>query len=50
VQRIPVKIVLDRDPSLADLLRPGMSVIATIDTKLNPDDHSLGSDAKSAAK
>ena len=32
VQRIPVKIVLDHDPSLADLLRPGMSVIATIDT------------------
>jgi membrane fusion protein (multidrug efflux system) len=50
VQRIPVKIVLDRDPSLADLLRPGMSVIATIDTKSNRDDHSLESDAKSAAK
>jgi membrane fusion protein (multidrug efflux system) len=33
VQRIPVKIVLDQDPSLADLLRPGMSVIATIDTR-----------------
>ena len=32
VQRIPVKIVLDRDPSSGDLLRPGMSVIATIDT------------------
>ena len=32
VQRIPVKIVLDHDPSLGDLLRPGMSVIATIDT------------------
>ncbi|RBP06493.1 membrane fusion protein (multidrug efflux system) [Roseiarcus fermentans] len=32
VQRIPVKIVLDRDPALDDLLRPGMSVIATIDT------------------
>jgi membrane fusion protein, multidrug efflux system len=32
VQRIPVKIVLDRDPSLGDFLRPGMSVIATIDT------------------
>lgn len=32
VQRIPVKIELDRDPSLGDLLRPGMSVIATIDT------------------
>jgi membrane fusion protein (multidrug efflux system) len=32
VQRIPVKIVLDPDPALRDLLRPGMSVIATIDT------------------
>ena len=33
VQRIAVKIVLDPDPTLGDLLRPGMSVIATIDTK-----------------
>ncbi len=33
VQRIPVKIVLDPDPSIADLLRPGMSVIATVDTR-----------------
>jgi membrane fusion protein (multidrug efflux system) len=33
VQRIPVKIVLDPDPELAALLRPGMSVVATIDTK-----------------
>ncbi|GGF20645.1 hemolysin secretion protein D [Aliidongia dinghuensis] len=32
VQRIPVKIVLD-DPALAGLLRPGMSVEPTIDTK-----------------
>ena len=32
VQRIPVKIVLDQD-SLAGLLRPGMSVEPTIDTK-----------------
>jgi membrane fusion protein, multidrug efflux system len=36
VQRIPVKIVLDRDPSLGKLLRPGMSVIATIDTDSHP--------------
>jgi membrane fusion protein (multidrug efflux system) len=36
VQRIPVKIVLDRDPSLGDLLRPGMSVIATVDTSSHP--------------
>ncbi len=33
VQRIPVKIVLDRDPAVDDLLRPGMSVISGIDTK-----------------
>jgi membrane fusion protein, multidrug efflux system len=36
VQRIPVKIVLDPDPALAYLLRPGMSVIATIDTAVVP--------------
>lgn len=36
VQRIPVKIVLDRDPTLSTLLRPGMSVIATIDTSSTP--------------
>ena len=33
VQRIPVKIVLDPDPAVDDLLRPGMSVIPTIDTR-----------------
>jgi len=33
VQRIPVKIVLDPDPAIDDLLRPGMSVIPTIDTQ-----------------
>jgi len=32
VQRIPVKIVLDPNPQLADRLRPGMSVIAEINT------------------
>ena len=36
VQRIPVKIVLERDPIVGDLLRPGMSVIATIDTNATP--------------
>jgi membrane fusion protein, multidrug efflux system len=44
VQRIPVKIVLESDPSVADLLRPGMSVIATIDTRPNPTD--AGTDGK----
>lgn len=32
VQRVPVKIVLDHDPALGTLMRPGMSVVATIDT------------------
>lgn len=32
VQRVPVKIVLDADPALGTLVRPGMSVVATIDT------------------
>ena len=36
VQRIPVKIMLEPDPRLGDLLRPGMSVIATIDTSSVP--------------
>ena len=33
VQRIPVKIVLEPNPELAERLRPGMSVIAEIQTK-----------------
>jgi membrane fusion protein, multidrug efflux system len=33
VQRIPVKIVLDAAQPQSDVLRPGMSVITTIDTK-----------------
>jgi membrane fusion protein, multidrug efflux system len=32
VQRVPVKIVLDPNPSLGTLVRPGMSVEARIDT------------------
>ncbi|CAM5765429.1 multidrug resistance protein [Labrys miyagiensis] len=32
VQRVPVKIVLDSNPALGTLVRPGMSVVATIDT------------------
>jgi membrane fusion protein (multidrug efflux system) len=32
VQRIPVKIVVDANDPLANLLRPGMSVEPTIDT------------------
>jgi membrane fusion protein (multidrug efflux system) len=37
VQRVPVKIVLDADPSLGTLVRPGMSVEATIDTRTAED-------------
>jgi membrane fusion protein (multidrug efflux system) len=33
VQRVPVKIVLEPNPSLGSLVRPGMSVEATIDTR-----------------
>jgi membrane fusion protein (multidrug efflux system) len=33
VQRVPVKIVLD-DKTLAGRLRPGMSVEATVDTRV----------------
>jgi membrane fusion protein (multidrug efflux system) len=33
VQRVPVKIVLDANPALGTLVRPGMSVEATIDTR-----------------
>jgi len=36
VQRIPVKIVLDSTPTLNELLRPGMSVVATVDTSSAP--------------
>jgi membrane fusion protein (multidrug efflux system) len=32
VQRVPVKIVLDPDPALGTLVRPGMSVEAKVDT------------------
>jgi membrane fusion protein, multidrug efflux system len=32
VQRVPVKIVLDPNPSLGALVRPGMSVEATVET------------------
>jgi membrane fusion protein (multidrug efflux system) len=40
VQRLPVKIAVDDAAGLADKLRPGMSVEATIDTSAQP-----GSDA-----
>jgi membrane fusion protein (multidrug efflux system) len=44
VQRIPVKIVLDPSPSLTNLLRPGMSVIATIDTASRPPEPGAGAE------
>lgn len=36
VQRVPVKVVLDHHPALGTLVRPGMSVEATIDTGTTP--------------
>jgi membrane fusion protein (multidrug efflux system) len=36
VQRVPVKIVLDPNPSLGALVRPGMSVEARVDTGAAP--------------
>ncbi len=42
VQRIPVKIVLDPDLAADELLRAGMSVIATIDTGSTPSELSAG--------
>jgi membrane fusion protein (multidrug efflux system) len=36
VQRVPVKIVLDPNPAIGTLVRPGMSVEATIDTASTP--------------
>jgi len=33
VQRVPIKILIDRDDPLHDRLRPGLSVIPTIDTR-----------------
>jgi membrane fusion protein, multidrug efflux system len=36
VQRIPVKIVLDKHSALGVLVRPGMSVEATVDTGASP--------------
>lgn len=43
VQRVPVKILLDQDPALGTLVRPGMSVEVAVDTA----DASAGSDGKS---
>jgi len=48
VQRILVKVVLDPNRAVDELLRPGMSVIATIDTILIPPE--LGAGAQRAAK
>lgn len=37
VQRIPVKLTLDPNPDLGALIRPGMSVVAKIDTGRDTD-------------
>jgi len=47
VQRVPVKIVLDSNPSLGALVRPGMSVEATVDTRAGPA-QSVGTTASDA--
>lgn len=39
VQRVPVKIVLDANPALGELVRPGMSVQATVDTRSATEPH-----------
>jgi membrane fusion protein (multidrug efflux system) len=50
VQRLPVKIVLDRAPDAADWLRPGMSVEPSIDTRdAGADTRSAGADTQGAA-
>jgi membrane fusion protein (multidrug efflux system) len=49
VQRVPVKIALDNHPALGALVRPGMSVEATIDTGAEAAGES-GAPAPSAAK
>jgi membrane fusion protein (multidrug efflux system) len=36
VQRVPVKIIFDRGQPLLERLKPGMSVIASIDTRTDP--------------
>jgi len=36
VQRVPVKIALEADEPLRGKLRPGMSVVATVDTQQQP--------------
>ena len=49
VQRVPVKIALDSHPALGTLVRPGMSVEATIDTGAKPA-AGAGDPASTAAK
>jgi membrane fusion protein (multidrug efflux system) len=50
VQRIPVKIVLNRDNSAAVELRPGMSVIPTIETKSRAQSQARGSETVAVSK
>jgi membrane fusion protein (multidrug efflux system) len=49
VQRVPVKIVLDANPALGTLVRPGLSVEATIDTGAGGASPIQGSTEKSSA-
>jgi membrane fusion protein (multidrug efflux system) len=43
VQRIPVKIMIERNDPLRGDLRPGMSVVATVNTK--PDSQAVAAQA-----
>ena len=44
VQRVPVKILLDQDNPVVKLLRPGMSVLAKIDTRASANTESTASE------
>jgi membrane fusion protein, multidrug efflux system len=44
VQRVPVRIRVPKGVARAQLLRPGMSVIVTVDTRSAPDDPSAALD------
>jgi membrane fusion protein (multidrug efflux system) len=50
VQRVPVKIVFDQDVALGSLVRPGMSVEATIDTGGGSGPREGGEPAAAAAR
>ena len=48
VQRLPIRIAIDPDQPLAARLRPGMSVIAEVNTAVQPPAHQPAADAGAA--